>query len=265
MSEIRGVVSCLSKALEMIKSGENFSMSNFTSTIRGNETFIHALVAKDGVRSLALLLSFMSIRMVDHRDQVNDDEILVQCRKEYGYGDSSKRTVVLDKCRNNSALRTYTIPLTREPYGSNIIKTEIMDLGAVKFSLLDDKDFAVKLLHICPEVYEFLSENLKQDPSIYYYVLDKSPSMIHHVPISVLTQIEFWKTVLTFWRNMDYFDYSMAIRAIPDIIGSNDELMMTLIEINIMVFPLATGSIHSDIGLYDKYKSKLNEEFEKEY
>ena len=68
MSEIRGVVSCLSKALEMIKSGENFSMSNFTSTIRGNETFIHALVAKDGVRSLAPLLSCMSIRMVDHRD-----------------------------------------------------------------------------------------------------------------------------------------------------------------------------------------------------
>ena len=138
-----------------------------------------------------------------------------------------------------------------------------MDLGAVKFSLLNNKDFAVKLLHICPEVYEFLSESLKQDPLIYYYVLFKSPSMIRHVPISVLTQIEFWKTVLTVWSNMDYFDYSMAIRAIPDIIGSNDELMMTLIEINIMVFPLATGSIYSDIGLYDEYKRKLNEVFEK--
>jgi hypothetical protein len=57
----------------------------------------------------------------------------------------------------------------------------------------------------------------------------------------------------------------MAIRAIPDIIASNDELMITLIEINILVFPLATGSIHSDTGLYDEYKRKLNEVFEKEY
>jgi hypothetical protein len=250
----------------MIESNENFSMSDFTPTIRCNKSFVLSLVAKDGVRSLALLLSSMSIRMVGNRDELNGHEILVQCRQNkygYCYDDFSTRTVIVDKQRNNSALRINTIPLTGESYGSNIIQAEIMDLGAVEFSLLNNNDFAVELLCICPEVYEFLSENLKQDPSIYYDVLDKSPSMIRHVPISVLTQIEFWKRVLTFWRNMDYFYYSMAIRAIPDIIGSNDELMMTLIEINILVFPLATGSIHSDTGLYNEFKRKLNEVFEK--
>lgn len=254
-------ISCLNRALQIIGRPGEVNFSVFTSTIRGNKSFVKAVVTYHGVEGLLKLLACEELRIIEHGDICKDNENQIRYLSLWYYPRISISPMLLanaEQIGNDSGFFLTVYRVGKVFCGFNLKKACSLGRCAVQFKLLNDIDFVRDLLKICPRIFELLCKEVKDIPFLYYEAICNSPCMVKHLSRTVIEDFQMWKTVLTEWTaTKHYLYYRTAIQAIPVSIRENDDLMSELIQINILVLPLATGSISNDPGLCDRYTSHL--------